>query len=107
MGAITISFAGEQTIRTVSEAAERLRAALAAGTAVEICCAGITDVDLSFLQVVLATRKSAERDGRAVMLAASAQGALLACLQAGGLLPEELEGQVSSDTSFWMKRGDV
>lgn len=99
MTVTTIAFTGEQTIRTVAEAADRLKEVLAGGGAVEIDCGAVTEADLAFVQVLLAARKSAARLGIGLSLAAPADGPLLACLKTGGLL--------ASEPGFWMRKDDA
>lgn len=107
MNPVTVSFDGEQTVRTVGDAARRLRAALAEGGAVEIDCSGIAEADLCFVQLLLAARKTARRSGQALTLARPVQGALQACLRAGGLLHDRLDGSGATDSRFWMKKGEA
>ncbi|MEW5726301.1 MAG: STAS domain-containing protein [Pseudomonadota bacterium] len=95
----TIVFEGEQTIRTVAAAADRLKDGLAGGGAVEIDCRAVTEADLTFVQVLLAARKASARRGIGLALAAPADGPLLACLKSGGFL--------SSEAGFWMRKDDA
>lgn len=104
---ITVSFDGEQTVRTIGAAAERLKDALAGAEAVEIDCGDLAEVDLSFVQLVLSARKTAVNSAKRLALSAPAGGALLACLRAGGFLNGEMDPALSSETRFWMKRGDA
>lgn len=107
MNPVTVSFDGEQTIRTITEAAHRLRGALAQGGPVEVECSGIVEVDLSFVQLLLAARKTARRMGTSLTLTDPGQGALQACLRAGGLLHDHLDGSGATDARFWMKKGEA
>ena len=66
---------------------DRVMAALQANQAVEIDCRDATDIDLTFVQLLLAARRSAASQGRSLTLAGPAEGALLAALQRGGFLP--------------------
>jgi ABC-type transporter Mla MlaB component len=86
-----IALRGEQTVRTVATAAESLRAALAAAASasrnpIVLDCSRVSEVDVSFIQLILAARATARAQGRDLRLHAPAQGALLACLTNGGFL---------------------
>ena len=97
------SLRGEQTVRTIAATAETLRTALdkvgppAAGPIV-LDCSGVSEVDISFIQLVLAARTTARARGRELRLGAPAQGALLAYRTKGGFL--------ASDTSIGRDRRD-
>jgi anti-anti-sigma regulatory factor len=68
---------------------------------IEIDCTGVTDADLSLVQLLLAVRKSARRDGRTVVLSAPAAGVLREVLAQGGFLPS-VAGNAGDDDSFWL-----
>lgn len=107
MNPVTVSFDGEQTIRTIGAAAQTLRTALAQGAPVEVNCSGISEVDLSFVQLLLAARKTARRKDQPLTLAEPAQGALHTCLRAGGLLHDQIDGRGATAARFWMKKGEA
>lgn len=74
-------------MRTVETVRATLRAALdpppdAAGIAID--CSAATEIDLTFVQLLIATRLSALREGKAVSLTAEPNGALLDTLIRGG-----------------------
>ena len=100
-----LAFTGEQTIRTIDTAAERLREHLAAHAEVTLDCSAVDEVDLTFVQMLLAARKSAAAHGRTLRLSPAAAGPLLACLHAAGVLPEP-GGEVRGAGNFWMTQGD-
>ncbi|GAA3150140.1 hypothetical protein GCM10010466_46570 [Planomonospora alba] len=56
----------ELTIITAAEYNRRLAAALSDGAPVEVCLAGVTDLDTAGLQVLLHARREAHRLGRTV-----------------------------------------
>lgn len=74
-------------IRTIATLRETLRAALAEHPSVSIDCAAAESIDLSFIQLLLAARRSARQAGRPFVLSAPADGALRATLEQGGFLP--------------------
>lgn len=55
----SIGFTGEQTLRTCGKARQDLLAVLGDAEAVDIDCSDTTEIDLSFLQVLLAFARSA------------------------------------------------
>lgn len=80
----------------------RLLEAFDAHGQIELDMSGVGDADLSFLQVIEAARKLAEREGKCLSLAAPASTQLRALLGRAGMLADDL-----SDTrEFWLK-GEV
>jgi ABC-type transporter Mla MlaB component len=79
---------GALTMRTVDAVRATLRAAIEppslALTTLSIDCAGATEIDLTFVQLLIAARVSAQGLGRDVVLAACPEGALLDTLVRGG-----------------------
>lgn len=59
----------------------------------------LSEVDLTFVQLIEAARRAAADRGRTIRLRAPAQGALLQVLQRGGFL--DPEDQERSD--FWLQ----
>jgi ABC-type transporter Mla MlaB component len=91
--------AGEITLQSVESIHARLLG-MAGEPVVEIDCDGVTEVDLSLVQLILAARSSAQRSARAITLAHPAAGALLETLQRGGFLNDDTD-QPSADRAFW------
>jgi anti-anti-sigma regulatory factor len=80
---------GALTMRTVDTVRATLREAIeqssaASTTSISIDCAAATEVDLTFVQLLIAARISAHGLGREIVLAASPGGALLDTLSRGG-----------------------
>ena len=90
---------GEITLQSVESIHSRLLE-MAGEPVVEIDCDGITEADLSLVQLILAARASAERSARAITLAHPAAGALLQTLQRGGFLNADTDPW-SADQAFW------
>ena len=90
---------GEITLQSVESIHSRLLE-MAGEPVVEIDCDGVTEADLSLVQLILAARSSAERSARTITLAHPAAGALLATLQRGGFLNADTD-QPSADRAFW------
>lgn len=96
-------FAGAQTLRNVSESADLLKEFILGGGPRFIDCSEIEDVDVSFIQLLLAARRSVAGQGRVLRLTSPAKGALLACLRNAGLLSEQPVGEASRE--FWLSGG--
>lgn len=96
-------FDGALTVRNAAAQAVRLRNVLADGRVVALDLSGITDIDLSFIQLVLAARRSAAATGGAVTLAAPAEGLLKDVLKRAGLIADG--EQFSDETAFWLAGG--
>jgi anti-anti-sigma regulatory factor len=76
---------GALTTRFASALHARLQTAVAAHRWLAIDCAAAEDVDLSFIQLLIAARVSARALGHEVGLARAADGVLRAALLAAGL----------------------
>jgi anti-anti-sigma regulatory factor len=91
--------AGEITLQSVELIHARLLE-MAAEPVVEIDCDGVTEADLSLIQLILAARSSAQRSARTITLAHPAAGALLETLDRGGFLGADTD-RPSADRTFW------
>jgi hypothetical protein len=69
------------------------------GGPVEIDCSAATEVDVTFVQLLLAARGSAALRGFPVALAAPASGALLDVLKRAGFL----DAADPAETDFWTR----
>jgi anti-anti-sigma regulatory factor len=94
--AVKVTLSGTQTIREAAETVETLRSAVAKNDDVSLDCSGITDADLTFIQMVMAARKSVAAKGKTLSLAAAAQGPLLAALDAAGI-------KAAGTQQFWFE----
>ena len=92
----TIAFEGDLTIRGIPGAYERLRSALAGGASVLATVAEDAAIDLTFVQLIEAARRSARDSGTVFALAAPASGALLETLRRGGFL------ETAPHREFWL-----
>lgn len=86
--AFTVRFSGSQTIREAEDSAHILRQALDDHPSIVLDCEEIEEADLTFLQLVIAGRRSALRDGKGFSLTATARGPLLTALDRAGIRPE-------------------
>ena len=91
-----VRLSGTQTIREAEGTLQALRDALAAESSVALDCEAVEEADLSFLQLVIAARKSARNTGKSLGLAAPATGPLRAALDSAGIRPE-------GDFRFWFE----
>lgn len=94
-----LSLTGACTVCSAEETHAKLLDMAARCAALEIDCRGVGEVDLSFVQLLLAARTSARLGGRTVRLASPASGVLLEALQRGGFL----SGQSGADCAFWLQ----
>jgi ABC-type transporter Mla MlaB component len=96
------ALSGVLTMRAVEEIHTKLREALAAHQVVELDCTEASEVDLGFVQLLVAARSSARHAGKSITLAARPEGALLDALTRGGFritAEERLEGP----QGFWFE----
>ena len=93
---VIISLSGTQTIREAEATAQILRDALSGEDGVPLDCEGIEEADLTFLQLVIAGRRSAAAQGRSWGLTATARGPLLAALDSAGIRPD-------GEQAFWFE----
>ncbi|WP_157879061.1 STAS domain-containing protein [Pararhodospirillum photometricum] len=82
-----VRFVGACTIAQAEEIRDTLLEALAScpGEGLVIACDEASEVDLTFIQILIAARRSGETQGKSVTLAAPAQGALAQALVSAGL----------------------
>ena len=97
---------GALTVRNVAEIHSRLRESLRQYSTVTIDCNAATDVDLSFLQLVLSARKSATVSGKSVSLVSPATDMLSETLRRAGLLGVA-SASARDDQLFWLHKEAV
>jgi ABC-type transporter Mla MlaB component len=88
------------TMRAAEALQTRLREMIDRHSVVEIDCSAATEIDLSFVQLLLAARLSAQKAGKTVNIAALPAGALLDILTRGGFRPTR-EARPDGGTGFW------
>lgn len=93
---VVIGFSGAATIRQADDTAQRLIQALDQHDRIEVDCTAVTEADFSFIQLLIAARKSADASGKSLVLSAPATGALLEALTICGL-------DDSPRRDFWLK----
>jgi anti-anti-sigma regulatory factor len=85
------------TVRSAGEFAEQLLAAVQAGGDLDVDVAALGEVDLSFIQLILAARSHVEQEGARFALAQPAGPALAALLDRAGFLGDPQP----ADIDFW------
>lgn len=81
-----VRFEGSLTVAVAEAAHARLSAALMQADPVVVDCADATEVDLTFVQLLIAARRSADASGQRFVLATPAAGALRQVLVAAGVV---------------------
>src|SRR5262245_45560921 len=95
---------GALTIRTTADAVPRLRKQLSKRQAkLELDVSGVTEIDVSGIQLLLATRASALTAGKTLTIAQPLPETVRAVLQQGGFLAAE--GGADKGDSFWLGKG--
>jgi anti-sigma B factor antagonist len=89
---------GALTIRTADAALQRLRALLEQHGAVAIDTSRVTELDVSGIQLILASRATARKSGKAFSVAQPLSAAAHAALLQGGFLGAGDAGK----PSFWL-----
>lgn len=95
-----LSLEGELTIRTIASAHAKLCAALAESNCVELELDASSPIDVSFVQLALAARRSAEAAGKRIVWAKPATGALRDVLIRGGFVGP-VAGHPSATEAWW------
>lgn len=104
-GKRVLHFEGVLSLVEAATIKNSLLAALANdATTIEVDCAQATEVDVSFLQIVLAARRTAAIRGKSIVLSAPPSGALLDALQRSGIV-STTEARGSPDDPFWACEG--
>lgn len=96
-----LEFSGSVTIRQAADAHARLLGALAGDGPLAIDVAGVTSVDLSFVQLIESARRAFAEIGRDLTLTTPADGALRDVLERGGFLA----GPDAARRQFWIHTG--
>lgn len=89
-------------IAELGEIHARLVRALSDKIDIEINCAAIEEIDLSFIQLLIATQKAAAQSGATLRLSSPAPSAVMRLLERGGFISGL--GERSADAAFWMAR---
>jgi ABC-type transporter Mla MlaB component len=93
---------GALTMRTAEALCATLRETLSQHEGVSIDCTGAAEVDLSFIQLLIAARTTALQSDRTVSLAERPDGALLNALTRAGFRVTQ-EEQTGEAPAFWFE----
>lgn len=93
-GAETVDLGGSRTIRNAEETRSLLLEALLAPSPIRLDCSSVEEADLSFVQLLLSARKSAQATGKIVALAPAPSAAFLQAASRAGFStePDSLAG---------------
>ena len=97
-----VVFDGVQTVRNIQAAYDRLSAAIAEHQTIEVDCEGIAELDLSLIQLLLAAKRSADKNGKSLRLAAPAAGNLRVAIDRAGFLAAGV-GEPDQAQAFWLQ----
>ncbi|MEP9375386.1 STAS domain-containing protein [Aquabacter sp. CN5-332] len=92
------AFDGDLTVRSAARIQAQLIDAFDGHRAVEIDCSGATHVDLSFVQLLLAARRSAAASGARLTLTHPSGGALHDAVLRAGIATDAC----AADRAFWL-----
>lgn len=95
-----ILLSGELNVRSAAETQSTLLASLRANRSVQLDCTQVSDVDLTFVQLLLAARKSASASGVQISLTYTDDGPLDRALQRAGL-GAAFAKATETDRAFW------
>ncbi len=102
LGSGTCDLRGPRTIRFADQTRSLLLEALCAYSAASLDCSAVTESDLTFVQLLISARMSAELSGKTLTLAHPPSGAFLQTLSKAGFKasPDPLTG----NESYWIQK---
>jgi ABC-type transporter Mla MlaB component len=103
-GSHRVTFGGALTVRHADQIHESFVDALRQSRHVVVDCAQASQVDLSFVQLVLSARRTAEAAGKRLSLAEPAAGDLLDVLRRAGLAAAPGAAAIPGQ-DFWFQQG--
>lgn len=89
---------GELTVRTITEAHQKLLSESVNADTILVDASKVTDVDLTFVQLIESARRSASKDGKRLTMAAPLPPVLRDLLERGGFL------SAGDSASFWKQK---
>jgi len=101
-----VAFDGALTIRHIRAIRDRLMEALSGSQTVRVDCVAATEVDLSFIQLMLSARRSAMAAGKTILLSAGESSVLHDALVRAGMLPVAA-CEPTPDQTFWLNKEAV
>jgi len=97
-----VAFTGEVTVSTIAKAHEKLFAEFQQNDAIVLDATGITEADLTFVQLIESARLTATAQDKSFALSAPASGPLLEVLERGGFV----NAQRNINTDFWLQTAE-
>ena len=82
-----VPLGGSLTIATAEATHAKLREAFGGASAITLDCSQATEIDVTFLQLMVSAQRTAARDGKSVHLAAPPGGVLAEALRRCGIAP--------------------
>lgn len=98
-------FNGALTMRTVTSNLTRLKRAVAERDVTLVDCHAAEEIDLTFVQLLVAARKTAERSSKKISLTGPAEGTLFDTLRRAGFVirPDTQAGGAGEPETFWFE----
>jgi anti-anti-sigma regulatory factor len=97
-----LALSGDQGMRQAVRTQAEVLAALHMPGDLVLDCTGVTEADLSLVQIILAAHRTARTGGRCVTISAQPDGALRSVLQRGGFADVH-----ATDPARWISREAV
>jgi ABC-type transporter Mla MlaB component len=98
----TLDLNGPRTIRYADQTRSLLLDALCAHSAINLDCSAVTEADLSFVQLLISGRMSAELSGKTVTLLHPPGSAFLQTLSKAGFTASR--DPLTGTESYWFKK---
>ncbi|MBU4435619.1 MAG: STAS domain-containing protein [Alphaproteobacteria bacterium] len=98
---LPVYFSDDVTILNIDKAYLELSAAFLQEKPVILDISGVTETDLTFVQMIESARRQAAASGRDLVLSRPAEGAVLEVLRRGGFLDDD----VCNRAEFWLQEG--
>ncbi len=98
-----LKFSGVIDVRSIQKPFQAIKKAAASGRDIQIDLAAVTEIDITFVQLIESARRSAAQAGTGISLAKPATGMVLETLQRGGFLPDPPDAR----TQFWTGQGQA
>lgn len=95
----TLSLSGSLTVSTIETAYVQVVEALSDCEGLRLDISEISEIDLTFVQLIEAARRHASEAGGGLSLCAPADGSVLEVLRRGGFLDDDGSGR----TQFWLQ----
>jgi hypothetical protein len=97
----TLVFSDDLTIKAISLERERILSMVTGGGQLVVAIGTDADVDLTFVQLIVAADRTARAAGGSLALAEPATGKLLETLRRGGFV------ETPDQCAFWLKDSEV